>query len=267
MPSCGSDDPRDITVVLQTSKGSLVEDLGIVRLNISSLIGLVVTTEEQIVVVCGLGDRIDSRHFVELCVPPDSTISLVESNDGAKTSVPTDQVELGLLLRVRVDEVCLFFGEQGDSCDLSCRKLDKLIVPIDSNAVVILRIRDSEQEHGFVLDKSCVEIGLVISVVAFVVVDGAMHHILGHGIGVRLDGLERHETVEVAVSGIDIHHQGNLVSVALEGERGAITRKLATVDLSHGVGDVVEEVTPLPVSVEVQSEEVAVIVGRRGEIL
>ncbi len=222
MSTGGSDDPRDITIILQTGKSGLEVDLGIIRFHISSLIGLVVTTEEKIVIVLGLSDRVDARELVELRVPPDSTISLVESNDGTETSVPTDQVKLRLLLGVSVDKVGLFLSEQGVSSDFSSSELDEFVIPIHSNAVVILRISDSEHKHRLVFDKGCVEVGLIVSVIALVVVDGAVHDVLGYGIGRRLDGFKRHETVEVTVSGTDIHHQGNLVTVALKGERGTI---------------------------------------------
>ena len=41
---------------------------------------------------------------------------------------------------------------------------------------------------------------------------------------------------------------------------------MASVDRAHSVRDVVEEAAPLPVAFQVESEQVAVVVGGRGEV-
>ena len=136
-------------------------------------------------------------------MPSDRTVTLVEADDATLASVATDQVENRLLLGVGNNKVGLFLVQKWIHGDFGGGKVSEPLVPVDGHDTAL--VSDSEHEHDAVLEERAVKVGLVVTVVALVVVDGA-EGLVGRNIvsgGVHV--VNRNEPVEFTIFSIQVH--------------------------------------------------------------
>ena len=215
MAAGSSDNPAYVTIITEARHDSLIVDFGVIRLSISPFVRLVVTTEEQLIITSSLANRVDAAHLIKLSMPPYSTITLVEADDTTKAAITTNQVELGLLLRISDNEVRFLLIEERISCNLTVRVPDETVVPVNVQSSTV---GNSEHEHGIVLYKSSVEVRLVISVVALIVEDGTAESVCGHNRGRSIDIIKGDKSVESTVRDVNIHEKRHLVAKTSQGK-------------------------------------------------